>query len=78
MTIAVDWDVKHKTEQTLGNYVVGPMPISEALVCECGFFFILTLCMLMLSFYKINKIFQQHSRSDKQFGSRSGPTFCRS
>ena len=51
---------------------------------------VLTLCMLgnfscfccrLLTFFKINffqKFFQEHYQSVKLFGSRSGPTFCRS
>ena len=38
-------------------------------------------CLTADFFFKINyfkKLFQEHNQSVKQFGSRSGPTFCRS
>ena len=38
-------------------------------------------CCRLLTFFKINffeKFFQEHYQSVKQFGSRSGPTLCRS
>ena len=38
-------------------------------------------CCCLLTFFKINffkKLFQEHFQSVKWFGSRSGPTFCRS
>ena len=47
--------------------------------CMLGIFFPCFYCLVI--FFKINffkKIFQEHYQSVKQFGSRSGPTFCRS
>ena len=44
-----------------------------------GKLFACCFCCCLLTFFQINfykKSFQEHYKSVKQFGSRSGPTFC--
>ena len=60
---------------------VGPFntpyfPLNCCMLGNFSFF-----CCRLLNFFKINffkKFFQEHHQSVNQFGSRSGPTFCRS
>ena len=75
MTIDVDRDIKHQNKQTCHQ--------------SSWFFSMLTLCMLgifscsccrLLIFFLINflqNILRNTVSVSKQFGSRSGPTFCR-
>ena len=69
--------LKHfSSRQKQMTFVIGPLRVSNHLLQM-----FLMKCFRLLTFFQnifLQKFFQEHYRSVKQFRSRSGPTFCQS